>query len=860
MQRLEVVGRLSETELREIVPELQSLTERYKRAELIQKALYSISELSSSAVNLDSLYVSIHNVVRDFMTADNFFVAFHEKQDERIEFAYFVDERDEDVMLSISYEKIKTGITAHILRSGQNLVMTKENYKDLVMEHAFEVLGTPPVDLIGVPLKRDGVVIGTMVVQSYNESVRYTAEDLEILVFISQHIVTTVDRVKHREVTEKLITERTQQLRNSNQILEDEVKERKRMEALQQALFEISELSTSGDLQILEFYRYIHNILQRLINAPNCYIAIVDEREQLLSFPYFVGKSSDSAGTRKLKNGLTEYVFAKAQACLIDSERVRQLKYERQLDDDIAANMLKEDNSWMGAPLIINSKVEGVIAVQTYGNSADYTEDDLSILRFVSQHIAVAMERRRASQNLIDYNKKLADKVKERTAELNTTNESLKRQIEQRKEIELKLIHDAHHDALTSLPNRVMFNNRLELAIASKRRHAEHNYALLFIDLDRFKNINDTLGHQAGDEFLIQAAKRINQCKRGHDLLARLGGDEFVILVDSFTNISDVEMVAQRIVDSISAAFVIENKEVFSGASVGIAELSEHYTGADDALRDADAAMYQAKNLGRNRFVLFDVSMRNQLVQEIEEQSEFRKAFNAGDFQCLLQPIVDLQTDSVLYYESTMQWQHKAKGAVKDDAFWKLADQCGLTFSVNQRLMDLTFKQLQRWRVDPQLKNMKIGMSLSVEHLLQKKSLENLVQLIEWAGIDSERLIIELSEHSLGKFNKLLPNILQQLQNMGVSLVLNNFGSETASLSYLFKYDFDYIKLNESLVNTIGMSDKYHKLVESIILIANNSGIAVIGDGVNDEGVKEELNFIGCHYIQGKSAGESYII
>jgi transcriptional regulator with GAF, ATPase, and Fis domain len=166
MQRLQVVGELSEMELRAIVPELQSLTERYKRAEKIQKALYRISELSSSAVNLDSLYVSIHNVVRDFMTADNLFVAYHEKQDERIQFAYFVDERDEESILSISYEKIKNGVTAHILRSGDSLVMTRENCRRLVAEHGFEVLGTPPVDLIGVPLKRDGEVIGAMVVQS----------------------------------------------------------------------------------------------------------------------------------------------------------------------------------------------------------------------------------------------------------------------------------------------------------------------------------------------------------------------------------------------------------------------------------------------------------------------------------------------------------------------------------------------------------------------------------------------------------------------------------------------------------------------------------------------------------------------
>jgi diguanylate cyclase (GGDEF)-like protein len=851
MQRFEVVGELSEHELRAMVPELQSLTERYKRAEKIQKALYRISELSSSSGNLDSLYPSIHNIVQDFMTADNFFVAFYEKQDERIQFAYFIDERDQETMRSISYDKIKNGLTALILRTGQPLVMTQENYLDLVEKYQFEILGTPPVDFIGVPLMRDGHTIGAMVVQSYNENVRYSDDDLEILIFISQHIVTTVDRVKHREVTELLIRERTRQLSDANLILEEEIAERKRMEALQKALFEISELSGSSDQDLLKFYSQIHEILNRLINAPNCYIANLDRKKESLSFPYFVGRSNDSSGTRKLGNGLTEYVLKKGEACLIDAVKIRELMEENAIDETTANNMLMQNNSWLGAPLMLNNQVEGVISVQTYGNAEGYTEDDLNILRFVSQHIAVAMERRRSAVELKSYNKQLAEKVKERTAELNLTNESLKKQIEQRKEIELKLIHDAHHDALTGLPNRVMFNNRLELAISSKRRHPEHKYALLFIDLDRFKSINDTLGHHAGDQFLIEVASRISACKRSHDLLARLGGDEFVVLVDTYSNMRDVEAVAQRIVDSISTPFLLENKEVFSGASVGIAELSQDYNGADDALRDADAAMYQAKNLGRNRFVIFDVSMRNQLIDEIELESEFRDAFKFKRFNACLQPIIDIESDAVLYYESTIEWHSERSGLIKGADLWKLANQCGLAYSVNQHLMDITFEQLNLWQSNPQQRHVKVGMSLSIEHLMHKSSMQNLVQAIEQANFDSELLVIELSEESLSKFSKYLPTILDQLHRLGVTLVLDNFGSATASLSYFFTYDFDFIKLSESLVNTLGMSDKYHTLVKSVVEIADNLGISVIGDGVSDEQTRHELQMIGCRYAQG---------
>ncbi|MGB3727104.1 MAG: diguanylate cyclase [Glaciecola sp.] len=850
MPKDELIGELSEHELRELVPQLQSLTDKYKRSERIQKALYHISELSSSADNYENLFSEIHKIVSGFMNADNFFVAFYEQNEDKIQFAYFVDERDEEMVQTISYEKIKHGITAHILRSGETLVATTENFADLQKKHNFEILGTPPVDLMGVPILRENEVIGVMVVQSYSDLVRYDSDDLEILVFISQHIVTARDRVIQRDLTEALIEERTAQLVTANQTLEDEINERKRMENLQKALFEISELSTSVDSNMVEFYTQLHNILKPLISAKNCYIALLDESKQNLNFPYFIGRDTDYHNTRKLTRGLTEFVIRSGEAWLIDSVTVCELIDKGEVDRKFVIRMLESSNSWMGAPLLVNNEVKGVMAVQTYGEGNDYTKDDLDLLRFVSRHVSTAIQRRETSKEMLKYNQQLSEKVQERTAELNKTNQSLKNQIEQRKEVELKLIHDAHHDALTNLPNRVMFNSRLELAIASKRRYQDHNFALLFIDLDRFKTINDTLGHHAGDEFLIEVARRISACKRSHDLLARLGGDEFVVLVDNYQTLRDVESIAQRIVTSASAPFMIENKEVFSGASIGITEITGSYSQADEVLRDADSAMYQAKSLGRNRYVLFDISMRNQLMEEIEDEREFRKAYKAGEFEYFMQPVVNLSEGSTLYYECNINWP-RSKKCSKPEVFWELADKCGLTFAINTDLLNETFRILNQWELAKSTKHNKVALSLSIEHLLHKSSFNELIEQIESAEINSEMLVIQLSESSLSKFNKYLPNILQKLQSHGVSLVLNNFASHSGSLNHLFNYDFDYIKLNENLVNTFGMSDKYHRLMKSIVLIANEMGIGIIAEGVSDEMIKHELVQIGCHFGQG---------
>ncbi|MFC3123096.1 bifunctional diguanylate cyclase/phosphodiesterase [Agaribacter flavus] len=854
MAEQEVIGELSESELRALVPQLQQLTERYKRAENIQKALFAISELSSSVLSLESLYEEIHKIVQNFMEADNFFVAFNDQDHEQITFAYFVDEYDEEVVSSLSYDQIKNGVTAYILKSNEPLILTQENYLDICRQKGFEILGSPPVDLIGVPITKGDKVIGAMVVQSYNQSVRYNQDDHEILVFISQHIVTTVDRVKNREIIEDTIHKRTRELQRTNARLTEEISERKRVESLQQALFEISEQSSSSDEDIVVFYQKIHNILMRLLVAPNCYIAELDEKNEILTFPYFVGSNNDNNVPRQLKLGLTEYVIKKKTTVLLNPSKIAVLKDKQEVDAFTADKMIETGNSWLGAPLLINGKVQGVIAVQTYGSGAEYNEGDQNILRFVSQHIAVAIERRQASQNLLRYNQQLSDMVKERTAELNHSNQSLKKQIEQRKEVELKLIYEAHHDSLTGLPNRVMFNSRVDLAIASKSRHTDYNFALLFIDLDRFKNINDTLGHHAGDEFLIEVAKRITECKRSHDLLARLGGDEFVVLLDSFLSLKDVEQIAQRIVDSISAPFFIEGKEVYSGASIGIAEISLEYETADQVLRDADAAMYQAKSLGRNRFVFFDISMRNQLIKEVDLENNFRKAFSQHDFSYFIQAIVSAVDDDILYHEFTIAWHYEPGKLLMRSEFWELANKTGLTHSINRFLIEMAFVQLKKWKKNKATAENKLGLTLSVEHLLHKASYEALIQQLEWSEIDSSLLVIELSESAITKFPKYLPSVLNKLHALGVTLVLDNFGNESGSLTHLLKYDFDFIKLNAALVNTFSMSYKYHKLVESIILVANNMGIQVIADGVLDEATQQELLLVDCHYLQGPVA------
>lgn len=849
---------LSDKELRELAPQLREVTEQYKRSELIQKALFDISELSGSVNDLSALYPALHSIISNLMDAQNFFVALYEADEDMMDFVYFVDQFDEMTARTQPAHKLSSGITGHVLRTGQPLFLTKEDTKKTLIDLGIKAIGTAHVDWIGVPLKRGEEVIGAMVVQSYDETIRYSQSEVDVLVFVSQHIITSIDRVKSRELTEQKIVEGTKQLREANQELQEEIKERKKVEALQKALYQISELSNSVEGDISQFYQQLHRILGSLLSAPNCYIAIYDSKKGSIAFPYYADEIEHDVSTRAMGMGLTEYVLRSGEAELVSPTRAVQLVDEGKLSKGLHEKMVQKQNYWMGAPLVIEGKSSGVIAVQNYGETAGYTQQDLDLLRFVSHHIAVAVERKKHAKALQAYNQQLAEKVKERTKELDHANVDLKKQIEERKKIELKLIHDANHDSLTDLPNRAMFNARLQLAIANKQRHPSNNFAVLFIDLDRFKQINDTLGHQAGDQFLIEVGKRIKTCVREHDLLARLGGDEFIILVDSFEETMDVEDVASRIISSLAEAFILDGKEMYSGASIGIAYIESGYQSADEIIRDADAAMYQAKNIGRGRFIIYDKSMRAKLLEEMQLENDFRHAFKSASFDCFTQPCVSLVDNSVLYQECYVRWQHPTVGRVDRAHFLQVAEHCGLTTEVDEYLLQQACSILAEWQsAGGEKATQQLAINISIHHLVQPKLVDHLLTLIKNNGVDPKKLIFELDENELNRrLHFMLPHI-QRLKQAGITLVLDNFGSGLASLNYLYNYPFDYVKVDRGIVKSLPHSQRNEKLIQSLISISQNLDFNLIAEGIESQFQLENLRRTGCLYGQGKYLGEA---
>ena len=597
---------------------LTTLIGRYKQAYTIQGALLKLSELASTISDMREFYPAIHKMVSELLHAENFYVVLYDMGTEQYQLQYFSDEKDQQYIKQVPSTAFSSGLTGYVTKTGKPLLCDKNQFNAMIANGDIRAQGSECTHWMGIPLWRDEQLIGVMAIQTYDSDYRYGDQELAMFLSIGGHTVTALDRVKSRELLELTVQERTQQLQLINQSLQKEIKERTNAERLQAALYEISELtSSSRDMQ--SFYKAVHKVLAGLMSADNCYIALLNSDQTKLTFPFYLDQYSPPARERPISRGFTEYVIRCAEARLINTDAAEQLASEGEIRRGMADPMQRArlSSCWLGAPLLIDQRVIGVIAVQSYDNAYEYTEQELSILRFVSQHIGVAIQRKLAAEKQKQHQEELERKVFESTRELRQTNLFLRLQVEERKKAEQKLFYEANHDLLTSLANRQMFLEQLKRQFALYKRQPEVGMALLFLDLDRFKLINDTLGHHIGDAFLIETSKRILSAVREHDLAARLGGDEFVVLLQNLQGDHDAEEVAQRIIDKVREPYYLEGQQVNSGVSIGIALMQVDYSNGEQLLRDADAAMYHAKALGRGRYAIFQDKMRDQMLRAL---------------------------------------------------------------------------------------------------------------------------------------------------------------------------------------------------------------------------------------------------
>jgi diguanylate cyclase (GGDEF)-like protein len=449
-------------------------------------------------------------------------------------------------------------------------------------------------------------------------------------------------------------------------------------------------------------------------------------------------------------------------------------------------------------------------------------------------------------------NEGLEARVAERTGQLVTANEELKREVAERKQIEEQLLHNAFHDGLTGLANRALFMDHLQLALGRARRNESYRFAVLFLDLDRFKVINDSLGHMAGDQLLVEIARRLEGAMRPGDTVSRLGGDEFVVLLDDLGDAGEAESVAARLQRQLSVPCDLDGHEVFTTVSIGIAHGSTGYHRPEDLLRDADTAMYRAKQLGKARHEVFDQAMHARAMDLLRLEKDLRWAVERGELFIQYQPIVSLDTGALRGFEALVRWQHPERGLILPAKFIPLAEETGLIIPIGRWVLGEACRQMRQWQqLSPTDAPLPINVNLSGRQFMQPDLLEQIREILRETGLDPRSLKLEITESVVMEDIDTATRTLEQLRALGVELGIDDFGTGYSSLSYLQRFPVGTLKIDRSFISRITESDGTAEIVRTIMKLAQTLGMEVVAEGVETERQRAQLKALECEFGQG---------
>lgn len=815
---------------------LLALQSEHQGLQLRYNALFNLNKLSQECEDLNHFYPKVHKTIASLMTAENFYIVTYDQTFSTLEFVYHVDEKDERPEGVIDYDVLAGSFTHLVIESLQPLLVSPSLEKQLRENGKVTLHGSTGTDWLGVPLLHNDLVIGVMVVQSYNEKVRYTEQDLNMLTFTGQHVVSAMIRLQDKERLTSAVNARTQELMA-------QIREREKSELLQESLYRISELANDASFDIDVFYSKVHNIVGQLINATNFFIAKYDEESDTIEYVYVVDEDSSHERSffkkRKLSNHYSELVIRQQKTVLLTKQDMKDLCESGQ-----TRKPTSDEHSWLGVPLLYVGNLLGVMVIQSYSARTIYSEQDAELLNFVSNHVSSAIKRRETSEIERQNHELLEEQVKLRTL-------ALEEEILQRKQAEKRLKHTASHDSLTGLPNRAVFLDLLNHAIACNKRKPELSFAVLFLDLDRFKVVNDSLGHQAGDTLLKLIAYELSSILRGKDTVARLGGDEFVILIEDLDSDQKAFDIAQRITEFLTEPFIINNQLVFTGTSIGILFSDERYNDADTMLRDADTAMYHAKGNGKGRYEVFDASMHQRVQNALSLEADIREAIEWEEFIPYYQPIIELENKEIKGFEALARWPSNKRGFVYPDEFIPLAEETNLVQAIDFQILKKSCQQLKLWQETLSRNDLYVSCNLFCNQFFSATLPDDIERILIETGLKPENLRVELTERALLENTEIVLSNMKALKKLGVKILLDDFGTGYSSLSYLHQFPIDVLKIDRSFINNCHEQNNSRAIIKTIIDLATSLGMATIGEGIESLENAELLQKMDCLYGQG---------
>jgi diguanylate cyclase (GGDEF)-like protein/PAS domain S-box-containing protein len=424
--------------------------------------------------------------------------------------------------------------------------------------------------------------------------------------------------------------------------------------------------------------------------------------------------------------------------------------------------------------------------------------------------------------------------------------------VTQRKRAEQQLAHNAFHDSLTGLPNRALFMDRLDRSIRYAARHPDYMYAVLFLDIDRFKIVNDSLGHGVGDELLLGVGKRLESCLRQGDTVARLGGDEFAILLDDIKDGSDATRVVDRIDKEMSTPFLLQGQEFYSAASIGIALSASNYMSPEEVLRDADIAMYRAKNNGRGSYEIFDHEMHKQAVSQLALETDLRRAIERQEFVMHYQPIVSLSDGTLNGFEALVRWNHPRRGLLMPADFIPIAEETGLMLPMGWLIMRMACKQMKAWLdAYPDRPDLTMSTNLSTRQFSQPDLVEGIERILAETGCPARNLKLEITESTVMQNAASAADMLLRLRARGITLCIDDFGTGYSSLSYLNSFPVDTLKIDRSFITRIDDDGASVELIETIVGLSRILGMSAVAEGIETLEQLELVRRLGSEMAQG---------
>ncbi|WP_019499808.1 GGDEF domain-containing response regulator [Pseudanabaena sp. PCC 6802] len=523
------------------------------------------------------------------------------------------------------------------------------------------------------------------------------------------------------------------------------------------------------------------------------------------------------------------------------------------MDGYEVCQQLKSDDRTRDIPVIFLSALDDALdkvkAFQVGGT--DYITKPFQIEEIIVriQHqLALQVARAEIEQ----LNSQLEQKVKQRTAELEEVVRQLNQEVAQHQKTQKALLEQALQDALTGLPNRTLLMEHLQKALYRYQRNKSYLFAVLFIDLDRFKVINDSLGHAVGDRLLVAVSHILKGCTRETDTVARLSGDEFAILLEDIQDRQTALAIAERLLEQLTAPVYLDDRKIFTGASIGIVFGAANYQNGTELLRDADIAMYRSKALGRGRYAIFDREMYAQTLYLSQIETDLRHAIERQEFLLHYQPIVSLSTDKVTGFEALLRWQHPEKGLVYPGDFITIAEDTGLIVTIGEWVLQEACQQLWNWQQTiPSAASVHVSVNLSSRQIKQLNFVDKLTQILNDTGLNGSSLRLELTESMLMDKGERTIELLSKIKAQNIQLSIDDFGTGYSSLSYLHRFPIDALKIDRSFINLIDPNGENCEIVNTIIILAHSLGIKAIAEGVETAEQLDRLKKLGCDEAQG---------